>query len=92
MKQAWGSPFLEQGKELYAIATKNVVDNKVLKTVQSVQEVGKKLYDSFITDHLQGHILDIMDTIKKNSLTLLHSQPRKTTSKAKTNVVSLQND
>ena len=87
-----GNPFEEQGDELIAVHTRDVMDSAVVDTVQNVLQIGKSQYDSYVEERLIARSKRITDTIKKNSLPLLSTLGKKCQSKEKAQVASLKED
>ena len=87
-----GNPFEEQGDELIAVHTRDVMDSAVVDTVQNVLQIGKSQYDSYVEERLIARSKRITDTIKKNNLPLLSTLGKKCQSKEKAQVASLKED
>ena len=87
-----GNPFEEQGDELIAVHTRDVMDSAVVDTVQNVLQIGKSQYDSYVEERPIARSKRITDTIKKNSLPLLSTLGKKCQSKEKAQVASLKED
>ena len=45
-----GNPFEEQGDELIAVHTRDIMDSAVVSTVQNVLQIGKSQYDSYVQE------------------------------------------
>ena len=67
----FGNPFLEHSSELLVLDTRNVMDQSVINTVNTIYEVGKEQYAKYYKDVLHDRTHSIHDPIKKNSLPLL---------------------
>ena len=71
-----GNPFEDDGPELIVLDTRNCADQAVVDTVRSMQNLGTKQYQQFVSDIFVNQSKSIHDTIKRNSLPLLHSKPK----------------
>ena len=89
--EEWGSPFLEEGQDLYVLDTKNVVDQKVINTVRNIEQFGRECYNSFVSERIEKQEKNIMHVLSRNSLPLFSTSPPKIT-KAKTQMSSLKSD
>ena len=65
-----GNPFLDVTPELLALDTRNVIDESVVKTVRTVETVGKEQYKAYHDSVIKDRTSSIHEPIKKNSLPL----------------------
>ena len=70
--EEWGSPFLEQGKELYVLNSKDVVDESVVKTMKNLEKFGIDLCATFLSERFEERSSNIMDPIKRNNLPVFY--------------------
>ena len=87
-----GNPFLDDGPELLALDTRNVIDNSVINTVRTVEAVGKTQYDSYQKSVITNLTESIHEPIKKNSLPVFRSPSPKTKDKQAGQVSMLKDD
>lgn len=87
-----GNPFEEEGEELFAIHTRDVMDSEIVETVQNIVKVGKRQYDSFVQERLIDRSKPIAETIKKNNLPLISTMGKKCQTKEKAQVAALKED
>ena len=88
----FGNPFEEQGNELIAVHTRDVMDSADVDTVQNVLQIGNSQYDSYVQERLIDRSKQITDPIKKNNLPLLSTLGKKWQSKEKAQVALLKED
>ncbi len=78
-----GNPFLDQSGELnhfdqsgelLALDTGNVLNDSVVETVRTIEELGKEQFKSFYKSVLVDYTRSIHEPIKKNSLSLFKAQ------------------
>ncbi len=78
-----GNPFLDQSEELnhfdqsgelLALDTGNVLNDSVVETVRTIEELGKEQFKSFYKSVLVDYTRSIHEPIKKNSLSLFKAQ------------------
>lgn len=82
-----GNPFEEEGEELIALHTKDVVE-----TVRNITQVGQSHYDKFVQERMIQRSKPVTDTIKKNNLPLLNNSNKKSKTKEQSQVLALKND
>lgn len=87
-----GNPFLEEGEELMAIHTKDVMDPAIVKTVQDVTKIGDEQFQQFTKERFTERSKLITEPLKKNNLPILSTQTKKTVSKDKAKVKELKQD
>jgi hypothetical protein len=72
-----GNPFLDSGKDLLQLDTRDIADEKVIETVRDIEKIGVEQYHSFFEDRLVKKTKAILDPIKKNKLCLFSYQTTK---------------
>ena len=87
-----GNPFADQTGDLFVLDTRDIADSKVVKTVRTVEQLGKDQYQQFVTKtgctREQHHCL-----IQKNKLSLFSSPPAtKEKSSDKLKIASLKSN
>lgn len=65
-----GNPFLDDGYELLALDTRDVIDESVVITVRTVESLGKEKYEAYQQSVIKNFTGSIHDSLKKNSLPL----------------------
>ena len=80
------NPFLEEGNELTAIHTRDVVDAAVVSTVQNVRKIGEGQFQAFIKERVIDRNKPITEPLKRNNLPTSSTQSKKTISKEKAKV------
>lgn len=90
--EEFGNPFLEEGEELMALHTKDVMNAAVVKTVQDVKKVGEKQFETFIKERFIDRKKPITDPLKKNNFPTFSTQSKKVISKDKAKVKELKED
>lgn len=87
-----GNPFMEQGKELIAIHTKDIMNDDVVSAVQKVRKVGEEQFNTFIKDRLIDRSKPVTEPLKKNNLPTFSTQGKKVISRDKAKVSVLKED
>lgn len=87
-----GNPFMETGPYLMPIHTRDIMDDTVVKTVNSAKKLGEEQFNVFLKERLIERSKPVSDTIKKNSLPTFRTPNKKTISKEKANVAVLKED
>ena len=87
-----GNPYEEKSTALYSIDTKVIMNDDVVKTVESISQVGTSQYEDFVKCRLKGSV-PISEPIPKNKLALF-STPSKAanTSRKKAKIQELKHD
>ncbi len=75
-----GSPFAGD-KDLYNIDTKDIADQSVINTINTIETLGQEQYDKFVKDRLVDRTVKIEAPIHKNKLPLFSTPPPKMKSK-----------
>ncbi|MES9879449.1 MAG: hypothetical protein ABW185_01030 [Sedimenticola sp.] len=71
-----GSPFLpENGPELYAIDTREVMPTELADILCNAYETGKQLHETYVNQRLASGTAAISDTIKKSSISTFAKRP-----------------
>ena len=65
-----GNPFLNQSEEILTLDTGNVLDESVVDTVHTIEELGKEQFESYYKSVLVDHTCSIHKPMKKNSISL----------------------
>ena len=87
-----GNPFTDEGLELIAIHTKDVMDAAVVSSVQTVSKVGEEQFNTFVKERFVDRSKLITDPLKKNNLPTFSTQGKKILSKDKAKVEILKED
>ena len=85
-----GNPFEEEGEELIALHTKDVMDSDVVETVRNITQVGQSHYDKFVQERMIERSKPVTDTIKKNNLPLFNNSNKKSKTKEQSQVLALK--
>ncbi len=83
-----GNPFLEEGKELLRLDTRDILDAAVASSICQAQKIGKEKYEAFVTSRLIEGSTPLSEPVKKNKL--LRRPPPREKSKASLQVSSLK--
>ena len=75
-------PFTEDSNDLYVLATKVIMHDEVIATVQSVEDTGIIQFDRFVEEQIKEPCVSFYDNISKNNLPLFTSKPQKTPGKS----------
>ena len=86
------NPFQDDGPELLALDTRNIIDDSVINTVRTIEAVGKDQYETYKKSVITDMTQSIHSTIKKNALPLFRSPSPKTKSKKAGQVSMLRDD
>ena len=86
-----GNPF-EEGKDLLAVDTRDVMSDGVVETVKNVLTIGQEQYNLYVESRLKQRTTPISDPIPKNMLLLFNNSGQKAPSKDKSKVLQLKND
>ena len=85
--------FLEESNDLLALDTRDIVDEKVIKTVKEIEDLGKCQFNNFITEHLVKREKSLFDPIRKNNnLALFKTPQKKLPTEEKQQISSLKSD
>ena len=76
----FGNLFLEMSTDLLVLDTRNIADDNVICTVNSIEDLGKKQFNEFVQNRLNTQIYSLDDPIKKNKLPLFSKASVKKTS------------
>lgn len=87
-----GNPFLDDGDELLALDTRNILNESVVNTVRTVQSLGKDQYTKYCKDVITDRTCSIHEPIKKNSLPLFSRPHPKSKTKQVGKISLLKND
>ena len=63
-----GNPFVEEGKDLLRLDTRDIIDPAVAHYLGQVEEIGQKQYEVFMTNRLIEQSVPLSEPIKKNKL------------------------
>ena len=66
----FGNPFLETSTDLLVLDTRNIADDNVICTVNSIKDLVKKQFIDFVQNHLNTQVYSLYDPIKKKKLLL----------------------
>jgi hypothetical protein len=87
-----GNPYMEKGKDLLAVDTKDIMNNDVVEAVKNVDKIGQEQYSSYVECRLKRRTTSISEPNKKNQLPLFSNSVQKVQSKDKSKIVQLKND
>lgn len=87
-----GNPFCEEGKDLIALHTRDIMDSSVVDTVKGVKKVGKDQFNLFFQERLVERKKPITDPITRNSLRTFSPNTKKTISKEGAKIKVLKED
>ena len=90
--QEMGNPFLDKGTDLYKLDNKDIVDDDVIKTVNSIQKLGEDKFNQFVTERLIEQKVPIEHTIKKNKLSLFKTVSVKEKSRTDFEIATLKSN
>ena len=95
-----GNPFLEDKGDLLTLDTKKIMSEEVIKTVNTIEENGKKQYKTFVSERIiasqnssSSNTIknsSLSDTINKNNYPLFSKSSRKQQSKIKQQMKCLE--
>ena len=71
-----GNPFLEEGENLMAIHTKDIMDDAVVRTVRNARKIREEQFNLFIKERFVDRSKPVTYPLKKNNLPTL-STPNK---------------
>ncbi|KAE8740339.1 hypothetical protein FOCC_FOCC014156 [Frankliniella occidentalis] len=86
-----GNPFLEEGNEVFNIATGQCADKSVVEVIFSIEQKGQSQYEQFVKDRLENNTVSIYDPIPLNKFSLMKGVLKKKNS-ASNKITSLKND
>ena len=67
--EVMGNPFLEKSHTLFALDTKAIMGENVIKALQSARTIGRTQFKQFVQERIQGvENKPITDTLVKNIL------------------------
>ena len=88
-----GNPYLDGIHELLMLDTQNVIEESVVKTVRTVEALGKEQYKAYNEAVIKNRTRSIHESIKKNSLPLFRRPiPGKTKNKQAGKLSMLKHD
>ena len=87
-----GNPFSEEGEELMAIHSKEIMDSSVVNTVRNARKIGEEQFKTFMNERLVERNKPITEPIKKNNLPTFNVHSKKVVSKDKAKVGVLKQD
>ena len=87
-----GNPFKENGEELTALHTKDVMNEEVVHTVRNARQMGEQQCKAFFKERLEDKTKLLKDTLKKNNLPMFNDRGKKILSKDKAKVTVLKED
>ena len=82
-----GNPFEEEGKDLLAVDTRDIMSDGVVEAVKNVLKIGQEQYTSYVECRLKHRTTPISEPIPRNKLVLFHNSDEKIQSKDKSKVV-----
>ena len=87
-----GNPFLEEGENLMAIHTKDIMDDAVVRTVRDARKIGEEQFNLFIKERFIDRSKPVTSPLKKNNFPTFSTPNRKIVSKDKAKVEVLKED
>lgn len=87
-----GNPFSEEGEELMAIHSKEIMDSSVVNTVRNARKIGEEQFKTFMKERIVERNKPITEPIKKNNLPTFNVHSKKVVSKDKAKVGVLKQD
>ena len=87
-----GNPFLDQSEDLVMLDTGNVLDESVVETVRTIEELGKEQFKSYYKSVLVERTRSIHEPIRKNNLPLFKRPILKSKTKQSKAIENLKND
>lgn len=87
-----GNPFKENGEELTALHTKDIMNEEVVHTVRNARKRGEQQCKAFFKERLEDKTKLLKDTLKKNNLPTFNDRGKKILSKDKVKVTVLKED
>ena len=87
-----GNPFSEEGEELMAIHSKEIMDSSVVNTVRNARKIGEEQFKTFMKERIVERNKSITEPIKKNNLPTFNVHSKKVVSKDKAKVGVLKQD
>ena len=90
--EALGNPFTEESQDLFAIHTKDVMDDCVVDSVKNVVNLGEDQYRSFVKERFVERSKAVTEPLKINNLATFKTGKKKIASKDKAKVQVLKED
>ena len=87
-----GNPFIDSSGDLITLDTKVVLDKSVANTIRTIEDIGQKQYNVFVSERLVKRTQTVFDIVHKNKLPLLNAVPKKIMSKSQLQMKSLKMD
>lgn len=88
--ETMGNPFLESGDDLLVLDTKEIASEKVVDTVNRIQEIGKEQFEAFVDERIVARKKSISDVIHLNQLAVF-STPRNSPTGENQTIMNLKN-
>ena len=85
-----GNPFKESSDDLLVLDTHDIADKAIAESVRTIESLGKKLFNSFVSDRLDKCIVPLSAPIKQNKLALFSCPQVKTKSLQKQQIATLK--
>ena len=85
-----GNPFEETSDDLLVLDTHDIADKAVAETVRNIENLGKELFNSFVSDRLEKCNVPLSAPIKLNKLPLFSCPPVKAKSLQKQQIATLK--
>ena len=70
-----GYQFLETGKELIALYTRDVMEDEVVISLNRVEDVGKALHEAYVQARVGKATVPISNTIPRNAMYTFANRP-----------------
>ena len=85
-----GESILGGHNDLLALDTRDIIDEKVVMTVKTIEHTGQEQFQSFVQNRLDTKDKSLFDPVKKNKLPIFSCPPVKEVSKVKQQLESLK--
>ncbi|XP_078492496.1 uncharacterized protein LOC144748319 [Ciona intestinalis] len=85
-----GNPYLEESEDLLVLDTRDIMSEKVIKTVKSIEKAGDQQYRRFLEERILKKDKLISDPIPKNKFPLFSCPPMKSSTSTKLEINTLK--
>eukprot|EP00732_Lithocolla_globosa_P001653 Lithocolla_globosa_v1_NODE_865_length_3166_cov_7.938966.p1 type:complete len:759 gc:universal NODE_865_length_3166_cov_7.938966:2838-562(-) len=76
-----GNPFKDESKDLFKLDTREVMPDTSVETIRRMKELGTVQKNNFVKEVLVEKTKSIHATVKKNSLVIFNTKPKKVTAR-----------
>ena len=88
--EGMGNPFLEESPDLLVLDTRDIMDEKVVETVRTIEIAGDHQYSKFVEERILKKDKSIFDPIPKNKFSLFSYPPKKSSTSTKIEINALK--